>query len=265
MKATIIINTNNQNTFLKRAILSASNQTYFDYEIIIADLSKKKDLSIQRHFSKNKKIKFLNLTEKYLYPTQNQLYAIKEALKYSRGEYIFLLDGDDFFKKKKVGKILSVIKEKDKILMDKPIIFNEFNKKKSKKMKINLLKKNVFFKFLVNDWPSITCTSAITVQKKIINRFFKEINPFKYKHLAIDIQLAIFINSKFIIKYLDEDLTFKSQNYNNLDKTYSNILSKKFWIRRDEQHKFYINEVKKKIFKGLDFYIVKVIKFLMRT
>ena len=100
-KATIIINTNNQNAFLKRAILSASNQTYFDYEIIIADLSKKKDLSIQRHFSKNKKIKFLNLTERYLYPTQNQLYAIKESLKYSRGEYIFLLDGDYFFKKKK--------------------------------------------------------------------------------------------------------------------------------------------------------------------
>ena len=101
MKATIIINTNNQNAFLKRAILSAINQKYSNYEVIVSNLSKKKDLNIEKEFKNNKKIKFLNLNERFLHPTQNQLYAIKEALKYSNGQYIFLLDGDDFFKKKK--------------------------------------------------------------------------------------------------------------------------------------------------------------------
>ena len=80
MKATVIINTNNQNAFLKRAIHSAINQKYSNYEVIISNLSKKKDLKTEKEFKNNKKIKFLNLNEKFLHPTQNQLYAIKEAL-----------------------------------------------------------------------------------------------------------------------------------------------------------------------------------------
>ena len=149
--------------------------------------------------------------------------------------------------------------------MDKPIIFDELTKKHLKKMKIKFLKKINLYKILINDWPSITCTSAITVEKKIIKKFFKENNPFKYKHLAIDIQLAAFVNSSYNIKYLDENLTFKSQNKNNLDKTYSNLLSKKFWIRRNEQHNFFINQIKKnRSFKGFDFYLVKIIKFFLK-
>jgi glycosyltransferase involved in cell wall biosynthesis len=265
MKATVIINTNNQNVFLRRAILSAINQKYSNCEVIVSDLSKKKDPNIEKEFRNNKRIKFLNLNERFFYPTQNQLYAIKEALKYSNGQYIFLLDGDDYFKKNKINKIFNLIKNKEKILMDRPIIFDELTKKLLKKMKINSLKKNILFKVLINDWPSITCTSAITVEKKIIKKFFKENNPFKYKHLAIDIQLAAFVNSRFNIKYLDEDLTFKSQNNKNLDKTYSSLLSKKFWIRRSEQHDFFINQIKQnKLFKGFDFYIVKFIKNLIK-
>jgi glycosyltransferase involved in cell wall biosynthesis len=265
MKATIIINTNNQNAFLRRAILSVVNQKCSNYEIIVSNLSKKKDFNIEKEFKDNKKIKFLNLNEKFLYPTQNQLYAIKEALKYSNGDYIFLLDGDDYFSKDKINKIFNHIKNKEKFLMDKPIIFDELTKKHLKKMKIKFLKKINLYKILINDWPSITCTSAITVEKKIIRKFFKENNPFKYKHLAIDIQLAAFINSSYNIKYLNENLTFKSQNTNNLDKTYSNLLSKKFWIRRNEQHNFFINQTKKnRLFKGFDFYLVKIIKFFLK-
>ena len=265
MKATVIINTNNQNIFLRRAILSVLNQKHSNFEVIISNLSKKKDLNIEKEFKNNKKIKFLNLKEKFLHPTQNQLYAIKEALKYSNGQYIFLLDGDDYFKKNKINKILSRIENKEKLLIDLPIIFDELTKKYLKKMKIKYLKQNVLYKILVNDWPSITCTSGFTVENKIIKKFFKENNPFKYKHLAIDIQLAAFISSKFNIKYLDEALTLKSQNKKNLDKTYSHLLSKKFWIRRNEQHDFFISKIKKnKIFKGFDFYLVKIIKFFIK-
>lgn len=266
MKATIIINTNNQNAFLRRAIHSAINQEYSNYEVIISNLSKKKDFNIEKEFKNNKKIKFLKLNERFPHPTQNQLYAIKEALKYSNGKYIFLLDGDDYFKKNKINKILSHVKNNEKLLIDKPLVFDESSKKFLKKMEIKSIKKNVLYKTLVNDWPSITCTSGFTVENKIIKKFFKEINPFKYKHLAIDIQLAAFINAKFNIKYLDEDLTYKSQNKKNLDKTYSNLLSKKFWLRRNEQHDFFINEIKKKkLFKGFDFYIVKFIKFFIKN
>ena len=260
MKATIIINTNNQNKYLKRAIISALNQNYFDYEVIIADLSKNKNYTIRQEFKKNKKIKFLNLKEKFLYPTQNQLYAIKQAVEYSKGQYIFLLDGDDYFSKDKLRIIFNYVKNNKKFLMDKPIVFNEFTKKKLKKMKLNKLKKNYIYQIFINNWPSITCTSAITIKKEILKKFFKITDPFKYKHLAIDIQLAAFANLTICTTYLEEDLTFKSQNNKNLDRSYSNLLYKKFWIRRWEQHKFF-NSKNKKIFKGLDYLITGFIVY----
>ena len=83
----------------------------------------------------------MKLNERCPHPTQNQLYAIKEALKYSNGQYIFLLDGDDYFKKNKIKKIFSHIKNNEKLLIDKPIVFNELSKKFLKKMEIKSIKK----------------------------------------------------------------------------------------------------------------------------
>ena len=260
MKATIIINTNNQNNYLKRAIISTLNQNYLDYEVIVADLSKKKNYRVRREFKKNKKIKFLNLKEKFLYPTQNQLYAVKQALECSKGQYIFLLDGDDYFHENKLRTVFNYIKNNKKFLMDKPTVFDELTNKPLKKMKLNELKKNYIYKILFNDWPSITCTSAITIKKAILKEFFKKTDPFKYKHLAIDIQVTAFANLRIYTKYLEEDLTYKSQNNKNLDKTYSNLLNKKFWVRRWEQHEFF-NSKNKKIFKGLDYLITGFIIF----
>lgn len=129
MLISIIINTNNQNEFLDRAIQSCIKQNYHKYEVIIANLSKYKDKNLENKYKKKSKIKFINLKEEFSYPTQNQLFAIKKALKYARGKYIFLLDGDDYFSKKKVSYVMQKI-ENQKLIMDFPIIFDEYKKKK---------------------------------------------------------------------------------------------------------------------------------------
>lgn len=264
MLVSIIINTNNQNEFLERAVLSCLEQEYKNYEIIVANLSKKKDKIIQSKYKKNYKIKFINLKEKYTYPTQNQLFAIKEALKFTKGKYIFLLDGDDFFSQKKIKFVISKIKKK-KLIMDFPIIFNEYKKSEKKKMKINILKNNFFYRKLINDWPGISCTSGICVEKNNINSFFKETNPFIWKDLAIDIQLSIYTKLKYNIYYLKKSLTYKSNNIKNLDKRYANFFFKKFWIRRKEQHDFNLSFRKKKIFfNGFDYYITKLIVLFIK-
>lgn len=165
MLATIIINTKNQNKFLERALKSCLKQNFFNYEIVISDLSKKKNYIIRKKYKQNCKIKFIDIKEKFLYPTQNQLHAIKLALKYSLGKNIYLLDGDDFFFKEKINYISKIIKNKN-FVMDLPLIFNEKNKKIIRKMKINYLKQNYWYKFLINKWPSISCTSAICIKKK---------------------------------------------------------------------------------------------------
>jgi glycosyltransferase involved in cell wall biosynthesis len=262
MFISIIINTNNQNDFLERAILSCLKQNYHNYEIIIANLSKHKDVNIENRFKKNPKINFLNLKEKYLYPTQNQLYAIQQGLKYSKGKYVLLLDGDDYFAKNKLNYIASNIKKK-KLVMDFPIIFDEYTNKKIKKIKTNPLKENIFYKLFINNWPGISCTSGISVERKFINNFFRKNNPFIWKNLAIDIQLSIYTKLKHDIYYIKENLTYKSDNFKNLDKIYTNYFFKKFWIRRKEQHCFNLNINKNKKFKGIDFYLTKLVLFLI--
>jgi glycosyltransferase involved in cell wall biosynthesis len=270
MKFTIIINTKNQNETLERAINSCLKQTYSNLEIIVSDLNIKKNLTIKNRFNKNKKITFLDLKEKYLKPTQNQLYAIKKALDISRGEYILLLDGDDHFDKKKITYLnYKINKERKNFLMDSPILFYEAENKKMneiKKIKIKKYKNNFLYNFFINSWPSISCTSGITIKKTILHNFFKQTNPFRWKHLAIDIQLAVFylLNNK--IFYLKKNLTFKSVNKNNLDKKYSSYLKKNYWIRRCEQHNFYYSFKKNaKYFKGLDYYFTKTIFFFSKN
>ena len=262
MHASIIINTNNQNQFLERAILSCLKQNYSNFEIIVADLSKDKDHIIQNKYKKVKKIKFINLKEQYLYPTQNQLFAIKNALKYAIGDYIFFLDGDDYFAQNKINYVLSKIRNK-KFVMDLPLVFDEYNKKKIKKIRINPLKKNILYKYLINNWPGISCTSGICANRKLVNSFFKETNPFIWQNLAIDIQISMFINLKYNIYYVNSDLTYKSENFQNLDKTYKYFFSKKFWIRRKEQHNFNLSINKKKGFKGFDYYVTQIITFFL--
>jgi len=264
MLISIIINTNNQNEFLDRAIQSCIKQNYHKYEVIVANLSKYKDQNLENKYKKKSKIKFINLKEKFSYPTQNQLFAIKKALKYSKGKYIFLLDGDDYFFKKKVSHILQKIKNQ-KLIMDFPIIFDEYKKKKIKKIKINPFKKKFLYKLLINNWPSISCTSGICVEKKNIVSFFQKTNPFEWKNLAIDIQLSIYTNLNSNIYYVKKNLTYKSDNSKNLDKKYKDYFSKNFWLRRNEQHNFNLNINKKIKFKGFDYYLTKLIIFIINT
>ena len=146
--------------------------------------------------------------------------------------------------------------------MDFPTVFKESNKKKIKKMKTNPFKNNFLYTYFINNWPGISCTSGICVERKNILNFFNKTDPFKWKNLAIDIQLSIYTKLKYNIHYLKKDLTLKSDNSKNLDKIYRNYFSKKFWIRRNEQHDFNLS-LKKTKFKGFDYYVTKFIMLII--
>ena len=71
----------------------------------------------------------------------------------------------------------------------------------------------------------------------LLKNFYKVHNPYKWKFLAIDVQLILFYFYKNKFVHLDKILTFKKENINNLDKTFTNYFKKKYWVRRYEQHK----------------------------
>ena len=105
----ILITNYNKKNFLVKAVNSSINQTYLNKEIIFFD-----DNSTDGSFDKIKKLKkekkfkikiIKNQKKKSNFSTFNHINAIKIALKKSKGKYIFLLDADDYFHKKKLMKL----------------------------------------------------------------------------------------------------------------------------------------------------------------
>ena len=254
MDFSIIINTHEQSKFLGECIKSCIDQNFLNYEIIIVDTSKKP--SKDKHI-KNKKIKYFHLKENSRkFPVLNQMYQIRYGFKKSRGKYICLLDGDDKFSSLKLTTIFKKFeKSKIEITQDVPTLFSKDFKKKSL---IKNYKKNIFFQRLFISWPQVFGTSTISCTREILNKFFKEGRPFSYKFLAIDVKLIMFASQKLNVINDFKSLTLKRIHNKNLDKTYSNLFSSSFWLRRNMQMK-YDYYLKKKIVFNLDFFITKII------
>jgi hypothetical protein len=108
----------------------------------------------------------------------------------------------------------------------------------------NLTKKSIFksyknfflYKKLINDWPQKINTSSIVINAYLLKKFYKNHNPYKWKYLAIDIQIILYYFYKKNFKIINKVLTTKIENINNLDKNFSNIKDKNYWLRRLEQH-----------------------------
>jgi glycosyltransferase involved in cell wall biosynthesis len=267
-KFSIIVNSHNQNNYLERCILSILNQdTKEDFEIIVSDTSDKKYYELQENYKEYKNIKFLFLESSYQYPTQDQLYKIESAIKYCKGEYVCLIDGDDFFFNKKLYFISKELESfKYSCIQDWPMIYDESLKKSKKLINLSKYYKNLnIYKKLVNSWPLVHSTSCLTIKREVIVNFFKQTKPFDYKYLAIDILIAIYCQIFYDFKNLNLYLTYKSLGVKNLDKTFSKIISKNYWHRRQEQHKYYINLFnKKKIFKGIDYYLTNIMCYFLK-
>ena len=144
-----------------------------------------------------------------------------------------MLDGDDLFKTNKI-KILN------KLRLDKNKIYlHNHEKIYNKKITIENKKKykNKFlYKKLFNDWPEKINTSSIVISADLLKKFYTNHNPYFWKYLAIDVQVVLYYFYKKKFKFLNNILTSKKENINNLDKTFSGLKNKNFWIRRFEQH-----------------------------
>lgn len=249
MRATILITGEKKEKYLIQTINSCLNQNYYKYEIILLYSHLKNLEFLKKKF--NKKIIFKKILRKKRNPVKDQLFKISEGIKISTGKFIFLLDGDDQFKINKL-KVIMKKREKNKLYIDDHLLLK---KNKLSYEKTNKFKNNFLYKYGMNPWPDKVCTSCISGNKKLFENFFRRVNIYKYKYLAIDIMIVIFYLKN--LHKIKETLTIKKILNVSVDTNYSNIFKKIYWERRIEQHK-YLKEIQFINF-SLEFYIAKLI------
>ena len=234
-KYLVIITAENKEKYISNTIESCLNQNYVKRLKIIVVYSKLKNEDyLKRKFKNKKKIIFLKCSVKKKLPMHDQLYKIEKANKFAKDEWILLLDGDDLFKKNKVQNLDNLNLNNNKIYLNSHLIFNKSlltNSPKTKKYK-----KWNLFKILFNDWPEKINTSSIIVHTKLLKKFYKLRKPYKWKYLAIDTQLILFAHYTKCLTFIKKELTIKRQDINNIDKKFSNFLTRIYWVRRYEQH-----------------------------
>jgi glycosyltransferase involved in cell wall biosynthesis len=258
MSVTIVINAEKQENLITRSINSCLKQTYKNIQIIVV-YNNLKNINLIKKIYK-KKIYFLKINKKIQNPTQDQLYKIKKSTDYITGQYVFLLDGDDFFLKDKVFFVLKNLKNKKLLIQDN---YYELINNKKKIVKQQNYKEYKIYKYLINDWPRRISTSSQALPTDVLIKFFKYNNPLQWKFVAIDAQLAIYCKYKYGIKNLNKIYTVKNILEYSVDKNYQNIFSKNFWLRRIEQHKL-LGLYKKNSFKGLDYLICNAINLIIK-
>ena len=235
-KYTVIITAENKENYIVSTINSCISQILCAKLSIVIVYSKLSNENILKKKYKNQKnIKFLKVIKKKKYPTQDQIYKIQSAIKNVNNEWVLLLDGDDEFNNQKIYSLNRIKLDKNKLYLNnhKQRIGKIFKIKKRKKYK-NL----IIYRFLFNNWPDRVNTSSLIINSFLLKKFFTNTNPYKWKYLAIDIQLVIYFFYKKKFKYLDQILTYKNEYLNNLDNSFSNFKTNIFWERRLEQHKF---------------------------
>jgi glycosyltransferase involved in cell wall biosynthesis len=258
MKASIIITNYNKSLYLEKCIRSCINQTYKNIEIILFD-DCSNDSSNKIYNKFKKKIKIIeNNRKKFISFPQNQIYGIYRSFLISKGDVIFLLDGDDYFKKEKIYKIMKYFKNSDiKFIQDTP----NTELKKNKTIKYLSDIKNYF-----RLWPKFYNTSTICIKKNLLQKFFNFIKINQYFYLEIDAQLSIY---SYYANYYKK-ISYCGTIYTKVNDGIFSITKKfscNWWKKRNEAFNFtnkIIKSNKFKIYLNLDFVTTKLINLFLK-
>ena len=244
MKISILITSYNKGKYINQCIDSCLKQNFKSFEIILVDnYSSDKTVSILKKYEKKINIFFKKRRSKY--GPLNQIDSIKYGLSKCKGKIICLLDGDDFFKIKKLDTVYeNFVKNKVNVVFDIPYLL-----KNNKIKKIKLKKK--FQKFI---WPQIINTSSISIEKIFLKKIIKKYTFKQFNFLEIDfiinvLSRNIYKNYIIIYKFLSV-YRFVEGSIISDQKKYS----KKWFLKRGQAHAYMKRIYKIKKIKYTNFF-----------
>lgn len=230
----ILIASYNKEKYVNRCINSCLLQNYKKIEVIFYDDgSKDNSYNIAKKIKSIKVFRNLKRKSKGKFNTYYQISSYNKAFLKSKGKYILLLDSDDFFKKNKVSEIINFFKKNPKshIVFDLPIYYFSKRKQINAKYKKSI-KKDI--------WPRFPIAgSCISFTRKFYQKFYHIINDKNYSMLTIDFRLAVIANTILNnFKLINKNLTYYFQDKEGESKSKFKKLSKNWWLRRKQAHRF---------------------------
>lgn len=255
----IIIPTFNRVDLLKETLISVLEQSFNDYEVIIADDgSSDSTYDLVKSFNDDR-IVFLQLPHSGI-PSVPRNRAIEIA----RGKYIAFLDSDDLWLPYKLESSLELLKRNSDVAL---VCSNEYlyNGEKT----TELLQKNISHDkiILFNDLieGNIISSSTVVVHKEVLEEVGKFDESINFRAVE-DYHLWLRLNWKYKIYYSNETLGYyrihngsirldNERSLTNLRNVFLDLLDKKYYQDTDMQKK--IAARKKNIELALLKYYVK--------
>ena len=257
-KVSVLVANYNNSIYLNRCIKSIQNQNYNNIQIIVVDDNSTDD-SI-KILEKFKKITLIKKKKKYNVGSYDQINCYKIAFLKAKGNLIFFLDSDDFFKRNKIKSLIKFYNNtRSKLFFDLPIFY--FNR--------NKYFKKIFYqkKFILSPWPRFSPQSCISIKKNFLKDVFKIIFVKKFPDIWMDFRIAIYAHVCFgKINIVNKYLTFYQQSQHQVSAKYK-FLSKKWWERKLQAHEYFyyiINKLKKKKSYTVDFFLTVLINKLLK-
>lgn len=253
MFCSVLISNYNKSKYIKKCLNSVLNQTYENIEIIFFDNNSEDD-SIDIA-SKFENINIYQSPRNTNAPALNQLDLINKAFLKSKGEYIFLLDSDDFYKEDKIEKIINFKKKNNyEFVCDVPRMIYDNGK-------IIDFKKKSSFNFF-RSWPIIYPTSSLSFTRNFFLKFQKNLFLGKFSKLEIDFRLNVFAQIEKEYRVMTEDFfTYYNQTNEGIMSKYRKY-DKNWWSRRLQGH-LYLERItlqkNYKFSKNLDYYLTNLI------
>ncbi len=219
MEVSIVITSYNHGDFLEECIKSAANQSYTQTELLIVDDgSEDKSRDIIEKYSKNF-YKILILKENH-----GACIALNKILKFCRGDYVAILNSDDYWQPEKIQLQVDYLEANDEkaAVFSKAVLVdengNQINQQDSPFEYSNLNRFDWLRKFFESG--NCLCHSSVLLRKSVFSSlgYYDE----RLKNLP-DFEFWIRFSEKFTFHILPIDLVFYRKCNNRQSESSQNI------------------------------------------